>query len=99
MKHAFLFLFFAATAASAATPKLPLVEVPSTRGTSDTLVVFVSGDDGSAPVARSAYALERPEGLLHLGTSDRRGAVVELLLGRGTIRLRVASPAALPAPH
>ena len=64
-----------------------------------TLVVFVSGDDGGAPVPRSAYALERPEGLLHLGTSDRRGAVVELLLGKGIVRLRVASPAAVVAPR
>jgi type IV secretory pathway VirJ component len=40
-------LLFLATAALANT-RLPLVEVPATRGTSDTLVVFVSGDGGWA---------------------------------------------------
>ena len=52
MKSAFLTILLAATAASAATPKLPLVEVPATRGTSDTLVVFVSGDGGWAAIDR-----------------------------------------------
>lgn len=33
--------------------KLPLVEVPATRGTSDTLVVFVSGDGGWAKLDKS----------------------------------------------
>lgn len=47
MKYAILLLLFAGVA-SAATPALPLVEVPATRGTSDTLVVFVSGDGGWA---------------------------------------------------
>ena len=37
------FLFAVATAT-----QLPLVEVPATQGTSDTLVVFVSGDDADA---------------------------------------------------
>src|ERR1700730_8093183 len=32
--------------------KLPLVEMPATRGASDTLVVFVSGDGGSAAIGR-----------------------------------------------
>ena len=57
------------------------------------LVVFVAPDDGGAPIARTPYAIERPEGLLHVGTADRRGAVVELMLGRGPLRLRVATPA------
>lgn len=56
------------------------------------LVVFVAPDDGGAPIPRTAYAIERPDGLLHLGNADRRGAVVELLLGKGAVRLRVASP-------
>src|ERR1700760_2941365 len=47
MKYAILILLFAGVA-SAATPSLPLVEVPATQGTSDTLVVFVSGDGGWA---------------------------------------------------
>jgi len=47
MKSAFLLLFLAA-----ATPKLPLIEVPTTRGNSDTLVVFISGDGGWANIDR-----------------------------------------------
>jgi type IV secretory pathway VirJ component len=47
MKSAFLLLFLAA-----ATPKFPLIEVPSTRGASDTLVIFVSGDGGWANIDR-----------------------------------------------
>jgi HEAT repeat protein len=58
-----------------------------------TLIVFVAPDDGGAPVARAAYALERPDGLLHVGNADRRGAVVELGLGEGVVQLRVAIPA------
>ena len=56
------------------------------------LVVFVAGDDGGPPAPRSAYALERPDGFLHLGAADRRGAIVELFLTRGNVRLRVAMP-------
>jgi HEAT repeat protein len=56
------------------------------------LAVFVTPDDGGAPEARSPYAIERPDGFLHLGTADARGAVVEMNLGRGAVRLRVASP-------
>lgn len=62
-------------------------------GSPQTLVVFVSPDDGGAPIARAAYAIERPDGLLHTGNCDRRGAVVELGLPRGPLRLRVALPA------
>src|SRR5207248_8917681 len=36
-----------------ATAKLPLIEVPATKGTSDTLVVFVSGDGGWASIDKS----------------------------------------------
>jgi HEAT repeat protein len=57
------------------------------------LVVFVAPDDGGAPIARTPYAIERPDGYLHVGTADRRGAVVELMLGKGSVRLRVATPA------
>ncbi len=56
------------------------------------LVIVVVPDDGGAPVPRSAYAVERSDGLLHVGTSDRRGAVVELALVRGDVRLRVPVP-------
>jgi type IV secretory pathway VirJ component len=43
---AFLFAVAAAT-------KLPLVEVPATHGSSDTLVVFVSGDGGWAAIDKA----------------------------------------------
>lgn len=56
------------------------------------LVVFVAPDDGGPPTPRAPYAIERPDGLLHLGNADRRGAVVETWLGKGPLRLRVASP-------
>jgi len=39
--------------AVAVTTKLPLIEVPATRGTSDTLVVFVSGDGGWAAIDKA----------------------------------------------
>ncbi|MGZ3417900.1 MAG: HEAT repeat domain-containing protein, partial [Polyangiales bacterium] len=64
---------------------------PASTGTL-ALVVFVTPDDGGPPEASAPYAIERPDGFLHLGTADARGAVVELLLGRGPVRLRVASP-------
>ncbi|HEV7426696.1 MAG TPA: AcvB/VirJ family lysyl-phosphatidylglycerol hydrolase [Thermoanaerobaculia bacterium] len=63
MKHAFLLLFFAAATASAATPKLPLVEVPATRGNSDTLVVFVSGDGGWAAIDREISKVLANDGM------------------------------------
>jgi HEAT repeat protein len=67
-------------------------------GTPQSLIVFVAPDDGGAPVARGAYAIERPDGLLHAGSADRRGAVVEVALPRGAVRLRVALPASGGAP-
>lgn len=52
----------------------------------------IRDSDGGAPIARTPYAIERPDGFLHVGTADRRGAVVELTLGKGAVRLRVATP-------
>ncbi len=63
----------------------------------ESLVIFVAPDDGGAPQPRTPFAIERPDGWLHVGTADRRGAIVELLLGRGPVRLRVATPQALSA--
>ena len=40
-------------AVATATKKLPLIEVPASRGSSDTLVVFVSGDGGWAAIDKS----------------------------------------------
>jgi type IV secretory pathway VirJ component len=66
MKSA-LFLLFLATTASAATAKLPLVEVPATRGTSDTLVVFVSGDGGWAAIDREISKVLADRGMPVVG--------------------------------
>lgn len=60
-------LLFVAATASAATPNLPLVEVPATRGTSDTLVVFVSGDGGWAAIDREVSAVLAADGMPVVG--------------------------------
>jgi type IV secretory pathway VirJ component len=52
MKTTILLLLLVAATASASATKLPLIEVPSTGGSSDTLVVFVSGDGGWAAIDR-----------------------------------------------
>ena len=67
MKRVFLLLIFAATTASAATPKLPLVEIPATRGTSDTFVVFVSGDGGWAAIDRAISKVLASNGMPVVG--------------------------------
>src|SRR4051794_21428590 len=66
MKYAILLLiFFSASAVSAAT--LPLVEVPATHGTSDTLVVFVSGDGGWATIDREISQVMASHGMPVVG--------------------------------
>ena len=62
MKSAFFLLFLAAAA-----PKLPLVEVPATRGTSDTLVVFVSGDGGWAKIDKEISKVLAENGMPVVG--------------------------------
>ncbi len=51
MQNAFIASLVATSAF--ANPKLPLIEVPATKGTSDTLVVFISGDGGWAKIDKS----------------------------------------------
>src|SRR6266550_1915476 len=58
------FLFFAAAVATA---KLPLVEVPAKKGTSDTLVVFVSGDGGWAKIDKSISKILADNGMPVVG--------------------------------
>jgi len=58
------FLFFAA---AVSTTKLPLIEVPATRGTSDTLVVFVSGDGGWAKIGKSISKILAENGMPVVG--------------------------------
>ena len=63
-----LSLFVFATAAQASTPtKLPLIEVPSKKGTSDTMVVFVSGDGGSATIDKSISRVLADSGMPVIG--------------------------------
>jgi type IV secretory pathway VirJ component len=47
--------------------KLPLVEVPAVRGTSDTLVVFVSGDGGWAALDKTVAGVLSENGLPVVG--------------------------------
>ncbi|HEX9458192.1 MAG TPA: AcvB/VirJ family lysyl-phosphatidylglycerol hydrolase [Thermoanaerobaculia bacterium] len=67
MKYAILLLFFAASVAFAATPTFPLVEVPSAHGTSDTLVVFISGDGGWAAIDREISNVLASDGMPVVG--------------------------------
>jgi type IV secretory pathway VirJ component len=53
--------------AIATATKLPLVEVPATRGGSDTLVVFVSGDGGWAAIDKSISKVLADRGLPVVG--------------------------------
>lgn len=63
-----LSLFVFATAAQASTPtKLPLIEVPSKKGTSDTMVVFVSGDGGWATIDKSISRVLADSGMPVIG--------------------------------
>ncbi|HSY49123.1 MAG TPA: alpha/beta fold hydrolase [Thermoanaerobaculia bacterium] len=62
-----LLVVFFAGAASAATTTLPLVEVPATHGTSETLVVFVSGDGGWAAIDREISKVLASEGMPIVG--------------------------------
>jgi len=56
-------------------------------------LVFVVPAGESEPVERAPFALRRPDGLVHHGRADRRGAVCESNLGAGELSLDV--PAAL----
>src|SRR5256886_17508352 len=54
-------------AAAVSTAKLPLIEVPVMKGTSDTLVVFVSGDGGWAKIDKSISAVLADNGMPVVG--------------------------------
>jgi len=54
-------------AATVTTAKLPLVEVPATRGASDTLVVFVSGDGGWAKIDKAISKILADNGMPVVG--------------------------------
>lgn len=52
---------------AAAPAKLPLIEVPATKGSTDTLVVFVSGDGGWAAIDKSISRVLAANGLPVVG--------------------------------
>jgi type IV secretory pathway VirJ component len=54
-------------AAAVTAAKLPLIEVPATKGTSDTLVVFVSGDGGWAKIDKSMAKILAENGMPVVG--------------------------------
>lgn len=58
----------------------------------DDIGVFVVADAGSSPAPRAPFALVRADGLVRLGTTDRRGQVFELAAPRGPVRLAVPAP-------
>lgn len=53
-----------------ATAKLPLIEVPATRGNSDALVVFVSGDGGWAKIDKSIASILASNGMPVVGLNS-----------------------------
>ena len=53
--------------ATALTTKLPLIEVPATKGSSDTLVVFVSGDGGWAKIDKEISRVLAENGMPVVG--------------------------------
>ena len=57
------------------------------------LLVYVVADDAALPVPRSAYALVLPDGFVHVGTSDRRGAVFDPVTPDGELSLERPSAA------
>jgi len=65
MKSAFFLLLVLsfATVVAADTPRLPLVEIPATRGASDTFVIFISGDGGWAAIDRAISRQLAAEGM------------------------------------
>jgi HEAT repeat protein len=62
--------------------------LPKSSATDD-LVVYVVPDTRAAPAARSPFTLVRPDGLLRMGVSDRRGEIYEREAPRGSVRLGV----------
>ena len=62
-------------------------EKPAAPGAAAPLLVYVVAEDASAPVAKSAYAIVLPDGLVHVGTTDRRGAVFDPVTPAGEVSL------------
>ncbi|HEY1956216.1 MAG TPA: HEAT repeat domain-containing protein [Polyangiaceae bacterium] len=60
---------------------------PHDATTTSPLLVYVVADDAALPTAKSAYAIVLPDGFVHVGTSDRRGAVFDALTPAGEVTL------------
>ena len=58
---------FLSASAALATTRLPLIEVPATRGASDTMVMFVSGDGGWAAIDKSISRVLADNGMPVVG--------------------------------
>jgi len=67
MKNLIPLAFFSFATAALASQKLPLVEVPATKGASDTLVVFVTGDGGWANIDKSISKVLAEHGMPVVG--------------------------------
>ncbi len=61
---------------------------PPVVATPGPLLVYVLPDGASAPAPGSSFALLMSDGLLHLGGTDRRGAVFDPAAPSGTVSLR-----------
>ena len=51
------------------------------------LLVYVVAEDGVIPIPKSAYAIAIADGLIHVGTADRRGAVFDPVTPSGEVSL------------
>jgi cellulose synthase operon protein C len=69
----------------------PVVPLTALR---EGVTVYVVPEGRDRPVGGVPFALRRPDGLMRLGVTDRRGAVREVDTPRGTIRLEIAAPLA-----
>ncbi len=59
---------------------------PASPGT-EPLLVYVVSEDNTLPVAKSAYAIVLDDGLIHVGTTDRRGGVFDPVTPAGDVTL------------
>jgi hypothetical protein len=62
------------------------------------LLVLVVPDGASQPVARAPFTVVLPDGTMHLGLADRRGAVFESKVPAGDVELGVPAPLVLTPP-
>ena len=64
-------------------------EGPRASGSASAAVtVYVTGESGTVPQPGAAFLLEMSDGMLHAGTTDRRGAVTDPMAPAGELVLR-----------